>query len=145
VDAAAGEVRAGTGNLLAGRSQAVTFTIYGEPASKSNSRKLVTIGRGKFARPRIIKSAKALLYVESLREQADAIWRKRELPMLTGRLRLEATIYYASERPDLDGSLILDGLQGIAFKNDRQVREQVWTHRVDRVMPRAEITLAEVV
>ena len=122
--------------------RSVMLTIYGEPASKANSRKLVTIGRGKFARPRLIKSAKALAYVDGLREQAALAMRGHAL--LTGRLRLTATIYYASERPDLDGSLILDGLQGIVYANDRQVREQHWIHALDREMPRAVVLVEEV-
>jgi Holliday junction resolvase RusA-like endonuclease len=48
-------------------------------------------------------------------------------------------IYYASQRPDLDESLILDLLQGILYKNDRQVRERHVYHFIDKLNPRTEI------
>ena len=43
----------------------VTFTILGEPASKANSRKIVTMGQGENKRAAVIKSEKALNYVDS--------------------------------------------------------------------------------
>ena len=33
-------------------------------------------------------------------------------------------IYYSSRRPDLDESLILDLMQGVIYKNDRQVKQK---------------------
>ncbi len=110
------------------------FTIFGEPASKSNSRRSVTNPRT--GRAMWIKSAKALAYVESLHHQVPKI-----TPLLTAVLTIKATIYYATERPDLDESLILDGLQGVIYKNDRQVREKEIIHHIDRLNPRAEIVI----
>jgi hypothetical protein len=43
--------------------QTLSFTILGEPASKANSRRMVTV-RG---RPMLIKSQKALSYAEGLK------------------------------------------------------------------------------
>jgi Holliday junction resolvase RusA-like endonuclease len=114
--------------------RSVHYTIYGEPASKANSRRLVTIG----GRARFIKSQKALDYVASLREQVRPI-----KPLMTGDLRMTAHIYYASRRPDLDVSLILDALQGISYENDRQIKEQHLHHHLDRENPRAVIILEE--
>ena len=114
--------------------RSVHYTIYGEPASKANSRRLVTIG----GRARFIKSQKALDYVASLREQVRPI-----KPLMTGDLRMTAHIYYASRRPDLDASLILDALQGVAYENDRQIKEQHLHHHIDRDDPRAVISLEE--
>ena len=111
------------------------YTIVGEPASKSNSRRLVTIG----GRARFIKSQKALDYVASLREQVTPMQ-----PLLTGDIRMTAHVYYASRRPDLDVSLILDALQGIAYENDRQVKEMHLYHHLDRDNPRAVISLEEI-
>lgn len=78
-------------------------TIEGEPASKANSRRVVR--RGKFTR--VIKSQKALDYVAQLRAQIAPL---PESEMLRGRLALTAHVFYASNRPDLDISLILDAL-----------------------------------
>lgn len=62
------------------------------------------------------------------------------------------TIWYASRRPDLDESLILDLLQvdekkykdkkGVIL-NDRQVREKHIYWRLDPENPRCEIRLVE--
>lgn len=112
-----------------------TGTIYGEPASKANSRKIVRFGN----RPGIIKSEKARGYLQLVAMQV------RPLPeLLDGPLSFTATIYYASHRPDLDPSVILDALQGRIYKNDRQVREMHLFHAIDRERPRAEIRIESV-
>jgi Holliday junction resolvase RusA-like endonuclease len=128
----------------------VRLTILGEPASKANSRQLVTFGRGEKARPALIKSEKARDY------EAAAI---RQIPpdaraMLTAPVRVTIRIFYASERPDLDESVVLDVLQAKyspakdgprqlvragVYVNDRQVREKHVFHAIDRANPRAEI------
>ncbi len=114
--------------------RSVRLILHGEPASKANSRRLVTI-RGQ---ARLIKSQKALDYVAAVKRTYPPL-----VPLLEGDLRMTADVYYASRRPDLDVSLILDALQDIAYKNDRQVREMHLYHRLDRANPRAEITLEE--
>ena len=86
-----------------------------------------------------IKSDKALGYVADVARQVVLV-----TPLLAGRLRLTATLYYASERPDLDESALLDALQGRVFANDRQVRERHVFHAIDRHNPRAEITIEEI-
>lgn len=131
----------------------VRFTILGEPASKANQRQLVTFGRGEKKRPALIKSDKALSY------ERDAL---RQIPraarvMLAGPVRVTLRIFYASERPDLDESVVLDVLQaryhgkGAAreltrpgvYLNDRQVREKHVYHAIDKRNPRAEIEVEE--
>jgi Holliday junction resolvase RusA-like endonuclease len=114
--------------------RSVRLILHGEPASKANSRRLVTI-RGQ---ARLIKSQKALDYVAAVKRTYPPL-----VPLLEGDLRMTADVYYASRRPDLDVSLILDALQDIAYKNDRQVREMHLYHHLDRENPRAEITLEE--
>jgi len=114
--------------------RSVRLILHGEPASKANSRRLVTI-RGQ---ARLIKSQKALDYVAAVKRTYPPL-----SPLLEGDLRMTADVYYASRRPDLDVSLILDALQDIAYKNDRQVREMHLYHHLDRENPRAEITLEE--
>lgn len=108
----------------------VRFVILGEPASKANSRKLVTLK----GRPASIKSDKARAYV------AGAEWQIPKLPqLLEGELTMHIRIYYATQRPDLDESVILDILQGKIYANDRQVRERHVYHAIDKKNPRAEI------
>lgn len=127
----------------------IAFTILGEPASKANSRKIVTI----CDRPSVIKSEKAREY------EADAL---RQIPpkarqRLEGPVRVTLRIFYASERPDLDESVVLDVLQdrwkrdkrdtgqgrilvqhGV-YRNDRQVREKHVYHAIDRANPRTDV------
>lgn len=110
--------------------------IEGEPASKANSRRVVR--RGRFTR--VIKSQKALDYVAQLREQIAPLPPEK---MLRGRLCLTAHVFYSSNRPDLDISLILDALQGIVYLNDRQVREMHLHHHIDRAQPRTRLHIAE--
>lgn len=111
---------------------AVEFTILGEAASGKNSRQIV-VNRAT-GRPMLIKSAKARAYEKAVQAQAP-----RCEPLLIGPLRLTATLYYASERPDLDAGVLLDSLQGYVFTNDRQVRSLHLEHRIDRANPRAEV------
>lgn len=123
----------------------IRFTILGEPASKANSRKVVTFGK----RPALIKSDKALHYERYALLQIPAAARQRLDEPVCVTLR----IFYATERPDLDESLILDCLQdrwsgkggdrkliqaGV-YTNDRVVREKHVYHAIDKKNPRCEI------
>lgn len=119
----------------------------GEAASKANSRKLVTIG----GRPAFIKSQKARDYERDALLQIPASAKV----MFAGPLRATIRIWYASERPDLDESVILDVLQAKTegtgkdrkiirkgcYWNDRQIREKHIYHAIDRIRPRAEIEI----
>jgi Holliday junction resolvase RusA-like endonuclease len=108
----------------------VTLKILGEPASKANSRRVVKIG----GMSRMIKSAKALSYSDAFKAQAKPI-----NPLLQGDVCVTIHIWYASRRPDLDESLILDLLQGVLYMNDRQVKEKHIYWHLDRDNPRCEI------
>jgi len=133
----------------------IAFTIFGEPASKANSRRLVTFGD----RLAVVKSKKALGYEEAALRQIPPRFRLR----LEGPVRVSIKIFYASERPDLDESVILDVLQdrwsktkkdengkvtapremvqaGV-YRNDRQVRSKRVDWAIDRQNPRAEIVV----
>ena len=83
---------------------------------------------------RLIKSQKALTYSEMFKSQATPL---KEL--IEGDVRVTMFIHYASRRPDLDESLILDLLQGVAYLNDRQVKEKHIYWALDKEDPRAEI------
>ncbi len=121
------------------------FVIIGEPASKANSRRLVTFGK----RPASIKSEKALTYTDAFRLQVP-----RFNSVIEDVLFAAIHIAYASERPDTDDSLIKDLLQGqkvkvggetitlgAVIRNDRQIRHTFLTHSIDRQNPRTRIRL----
>ncbi len=136
----------------------IAFTILGEPASKANSRAIVSRryrdDDGLMqSRPMSIRSRKARAFERSAMLQIPANCRAR----LTVPVRITLRIFYASERPDLDESVILDALQdryatvkvdgkrepelvqaGVT-RNDRQVREKHVFHGIDRTNPRTEI------
>lgn len=107
--------------------------MLGEPASKANSRKAVMFGK----RPAFIKSDKARNYVDAFALQCP----KLEEPF-DGDVRVEMVIYYASRRPDLDESLILDCMQGAIYANDRQVKQKLIYWALDKDMPRAVIRVS---
>jgi Holliday junction resolvase RusA-like endonuclease len=120
---------------------AIRFTILGEPASKANQRQLVNFGE----RAALIKSKKALAFEQDATYQIPVHARR----MLEGPLRVTLRIFYRTERPDLDESVILDVMQARYKKghlvrhgvyiNDRQVREKHIYHGIDRANPRTEI------
>lgn len=120
------------------RTQALSLCILGEPASKANSRKMVYV-RGK---PMFIKSSKALAYASAFKHQTLAAAGANV--MLDGDVAVHIKIYYASRRPDLDESLILDLLQGVAYENDRQVKEKHIYWGLDKENPRTEIRVEKI-
>lgn len=58
-------------------------------------------------------------------------------------VRVEIMIHYASRRPDLDESVILDAMQDIVYLNDRQVRQRMCYWGLDKELPRAVIRVTE--
>lgn len=132
-------------NNITTTKNSVQFIIYGEPASKANSRQLVTI-RG---RPAFIKSKKARDYVKAFRLQCPKLD-----PLILDDVSATITVYYASRRPDLDESVILDCMQatikkgvmlcGGIYKNDRQVKEKHVYWALDKENPRAEILIEKI-
>jgi Holliday junction resolvase RusA-like endonuclease len=137
----------------------IAFTILGEPASKANSRQLATIGP-KHNRTTILrKGDKALDYERDALAQIPSAARCQ----LTCDVRVTLRIFYATRRPDLDESIVLDVLQdrwskakkgpdgsivkpkvllqrGV-YVNDRQVREKHVYHGIDKANPRTEIVV----
>jgi Holliday junction resolvase RusA-like endonuclease len=114
--------------------QGLSIIIFGEPASKANSRRVVKFGN----MSRLIKSQKALNYSEAFRAQCPPI-----NPLMSGDIKMTLWIYYASRRPDLDESLILDLFQGLVYANDRQVKERHTYWGLDPENPRAEIIIEQ--
>jgi hypothetical protein len=158
-DADAGDGRAvpGLGEAYDATVSRVAFTILGEPASKANSREIGVLkwhdkatGAEK-SRPTVRKSDKALNYEKIAALQIPVSARA----MFQGPVRVTMTIFYASERPDLDESVVLDVLQARyapqkkggallrrgVYKNDRQVREKHIYWGKDPANPRTEIVV----
>lgn len=101
-------------------------------ASKANSRRFIRPGL-------IIKSPKALAYCDIFAFQVHP---KPEDCILEGEVILEAKIFYASQRPDLDESLLMDCIQKSGLlKNDRQIKEKHIYHGIDKKHPRVEFRL----
>ena len=115
--------------------QVLSQIIFGEPASKANSRRVVHYG----GMSRLIKSKKALSYSDVFRQQCKPL-----AILMTGDLRVTLHIFYASRRPDLDESLILDLMQGLIYENDRQVKERHCYWGLDPDNPRAEIIIERI-
>ena len=112
------------------KKDVASLTVLGEPTSKANSRKVVLI-KGKI---RVIKSQKALDYCKHFALQCPQLDDPFDCDLF-----IEIHIYYASRRPDLDESLILDNMQNKIYKNDRQVKiKHIYWH-LDKENPRAEI------
>ena len=109
------------------------ITILGEPASKSNSRRLVMIG----GKSRFIKSKKALSYEKDFIIQCPT---RKDL--FTTDLSVAMKIYYKTRRPDLDESLILDLLQKKVFNNDRSIKSKYIEWGLSKDNPRAIIVIS---
>jgi len=110
-------------------------TFLGELASKANSRRIV-MTKGS---PRVIKSQKALSFARSFASQCPV---QRTLLDATGcRLLVDLDIYYASRRPDLDESLLLDLLQDRVYANDRSVKAKIVRWHLDRKNPRMRVRI----
>jgi hypothetical protein len=113
-------------------------TIYGQPRSKANSRRQLKNARtGKMFSA---KNQACLDYAESVKVQALVI---RPSRLLEGPLSVHGTLFYPDNRSDLDPSLLIDALQGVVFKNDRQVKHWDIHHGIDADIPRAELRIVE--
>ena len=113
------------------------ITIYGEPSSKANSRRLVKI----HGKTRFIKSKKALLYSRDFDHQCPI---RREPFEKKEDLAVAMKIFYKTRRPDLDESLILDLLQGRVYENDRSVKSKFIEWGLDKENPRTLIVISSI-
>ncbi len=112
---------------------ALSFIISGQPFSKANSRRIVT-HKGSL---RVIKSREALAYADAFDRMCQRLTEPIREPV-----EVSITIHYASWRPDLDESLILDLMQGRIYVNDRQVVKKIIARgEVDKKNPRSVITV----
>jgi Holliday junction resolvase RusA-like endonuclease len=65
---------------------------------------------------------------------------------LQGDISVRGVVYFKDHRRDLDNVLkpLLDALQGIAYRNDRQIVHLDFTKRLDRGNPRVELWIEPV-
>ena len=119
----------------------IKFEIKGQPHSKANSRRLVYFGK----RPAFIKSPQAIEYEKLFAAQCPVLdpiipYNKKDKQ----NVAVHMTIYYASRRPYLDESLILDCMQGRIYENDRCVKEKHIRWGLDKDNPRSEIRVIKI-
>ena len=113
----------------------VSFTVYGQPCSKANSRRLVKFGE----KPAFIKSKKALEYEKDFKKQCPKLDK-----LIEGDVEVTIVIWYESRRPDLDESIILDCMQNAIYKNDRQVKIKHIYWQLSVLNPRAKIVVKSI-
>lgn len=111
--------------------------IYGNPPSKSNCYKVITIrGHGSLGKTPLLKKYEESFFMQCSLRNAN----------ISTRFRLDVMVFYSSDRPDLDNALkiILDCLQRCgAIKNDRLCAE-IHAHKlIDKNNPRIEFTITE--
>lgn len=117
--------------------ESISFTVLGECASKANSRQPApAVSKAGRSFIRFIKSPKARAFEAACARQIP--YRK---DLWTCDVEVWAIIFYASRRPDLDESLLLDCIQGRIIKNDRQVKSKIITWGLDPKNPRCEVTV----
>ena len=112
-------------------------TVYGQPPSKSNEKKLVVI-RGHAA---VAKTKATKEYEQSFFMQCSL----RKLN-ISARFKLTVDVFFKSDQPDLDNSLkiILDCLQACGtIKNDLLCAEIHARKLIDRLNPRIEFEIEE--
>ena len=112
-------------------------TIYGQPPSKANSYKIITIcGHGSLGKTTAMKNYEKDFFMQ-------CSLRKRNI---STRFKLTVDIYFKSDLPDLDNAMkvILDCLQSCgAIKNDRLCAEIHARKLIDKINPRIEFEIEE--
>lgn len=113
--------------------------IYGNPPSKSNSYRIITIkGHGSLAKTDALRKYEKDFYL-----QCGAYRNKN----IKGFFELYVDVYFSSNRPDLDNAMkvTLDCLQSCkAIVNDRNCVKIVANKCLDPIRPRLELTIKEV-
>lgn len=114
-------------------------TIAGQPPSKSNSYKIITLsGHGSLAKTQGLKAYENAFYMQ--------VGKYRNL-MIEGYFELHLRVYFATMSHDLDNSLkiILDCLQYTkTIKNDNRCVKIVAEKFIDKSNPRIEFRIVEV-
>ena len=115
------------------------IVIHGKIPSKANSYRIITIaGHGSLAKTEAIKEYERTFYIQCpLRGQ-----------MIDKFFKLDVDVYYQSNQPDLDNcfKVLLDCLQECkVIKNDRYCVEIHGRKLIDKLDPRVEFTIEEII
>ena len=79
-------------------------------------------------------------YKESFENQAKEKKLYQDV-LIEDDIELIVDVWYKSRRPDLEIELIQDIMQGIIYKNDRQIKKKIAERFLDRDNPRARIRI----
>lgn len=113
--------------------------IYGQCPSKSNCYKVITInGHGSLGKTTALKRYEQEFFMQCSLRGAN----------IDKRFSLEISVYYSSDRPDLDNAFkcTLDCLQACrAIKNDRLCAEIHARKLIDKENPRIEFKIKELI
>ena len=120
----------------------VRFEVFGEPPSKSNSYRIITL-RNKAGKPHgsLAKSPELKKWEVNFGKQIPFEYRRLEL---AEDLHVTLDVYLSSHRKDLDNAAkgVLDCLQkGGVIKNDRLVTRLLMRKHIDRDRPRVKISI----
>jgi len=120
----------------------IHLVIYGQPARKSNSRRIVRDRRT--GRWMIIKSAEALHYEETFERQVPQ-WARQRLGSQKHPLELQARVFMRHKwTSDLSLELIQDCLEKAdVISDDRYIVRKVSEKKWDRREPRVELWIRE--
>lgn len=114
-------------------------TIYGNPPSKSNCYRIVTInGHGALAKTKALKQYENDFFIQCNK------YRNRNI---NGYFEFHIDVFYPSQRSDLDNVLkcCLDCLQKVkAIKNDNKCVKIVANKFLDKLNPRITFEIVEV-
>ncbi len=114
-------------------------TIYGNPPSKSNSYRIITIkGHGSLCKTKALTQYEKDFYIQCNH------YRNKNIE---GYFEFHIDVYYPSQRSDLDNSLkcCLDCLQKVgAVKNDNLCIKIVAQKFLDKLNPRIEFEIVEI-
>ena len=116
----------------------IKFTIRGNTPSKSNCYKIIKLGaHASLGKTKALKEYEKSFYMQFPPEYSEL--------NLDHYFKLEGTVYYPSNRADLDNStkIILDSLQKATgtIKNDNKCININIHRAVDKVDPRIEMAL----
>ena len=118
-------------------SEFYRFTVRGAVPSKSNCYKVIIInGHPSLGKLPAVKAYESAFFMQCPLRDANIV----------RRFRLDIDVYYSNDRSDLDNALkvVLDCLQACkAIKNDRYCVEIHCRKLIDKVDPRVEFSIEE--
>ena len=113
--------------------------IYGQPPSKSNCYRVITIrGHGSLGKTTALNDYERKFFMQCSLRGAN----------INTRFKLKVDVFFKSDQPDLDNAfkIILDCLQSCkAIKNDRLCAEIHARKFIDKINPRVEFEIIELI